>query len=378
MKLSPRRQVIAKIRQWLEDGTLSPGDELPSENLLADTLCVARGTVRFGIAELLEQGLLRKNGRKIHAAERPHTNHLFRRSIALIGTTDAASAVRLQDTGYLAAIYGGAIAAAANAGTPALTLDIGHINCRDIGELCQNRPAGIIFFAYGTLTDEQLDMLKRLASSGIPAVAYSADKIFSDMDIVTSDHASGCEMLVDMLVKTGRKKICCLIPENRPESWAQDRLDGYRRAMAKHGLPPLALPTTMPFEGDWQGWSKSDFEYQCRCYAGCLIELFRAPKERPDALLARNDWDVPLIAGALRILGLEPGRDVVIAGYDNKFSDCAWNAYEPYLPEFTIDKNNRYNGEMLFETLKKRLDGTLTGPPIRIRVKPLPVHTKSE
>lgn len=44
--LSPRKRVVASVRRWVEQGELSRGDILPTEQELCSTLQVSRGTVR--------------------------------------------------------------------------------------------------------------------------------------------------------------------------------------------------------------------------------------------------------------------------------------------------------------------------------------------
>lgn len=60
--LAPRAQVVSHLRGWIEDGTLSQGQQLPSERTLAQQLGVSRETVRSALEVLFEEGLIRPNG----------------------------------------------------------------------------------------------------------------------------------------------------------------------------------------------------------------------------------------------------------------------------------------------------------------------------
>lgn len=51
-------QIRQALRANIEDGTLEPGAQLPSEDELAATFGVSRMTVRQGIADLLDEGIL--------------------------------------------------------------------------------------------------------------------------------------------------------------------------------------------------------------------------------------------------------------------------------------------------------------------------------
>lgn len=51
-------QLAAILRQQIADGTLAPGDPLPSEQALQDEHGVSRGTVRHALRVLKDEGLV--------------------------------------------------------------------------------------------------------------------------------------------------------------------------------------------------------------------------------------------------------------------------------------------------------------------------------
>lgn len=51
-------EIVVQIRRMVDEGSLSPGDRLPAERVMAEMFGVSRATVREGIKSLSEAGLL--------------------------------------------------------------------------------------------------------------------------------------------------------------------------------------------------------------------------------------------------------------------------------------------------------------------------------
>lgn len=76
-------QIKAAITQEIEQGTLSPGDKVASENVLAEQFSVSRMTARRALTELVDEGILmRTQGVGTFVSDhRPMTSMLTIRSI---------------------------------------------------------------------------------------------------------------------------------------------------------------------------------------------------------------------------------------------------------------------------------------------------------
>ena len=92
-----------------------------------------------------------------------------------------------------------------------------------------------------------------------------------------------------------------------------------------------------------------------------LLELRR--EGGIDALLCLNDNWVPHVAAAMRELGLEPNRDIVLAGYDNGSMEALPSPFTCERPAVTIDKHNERSAEDLAALIVARMDGTLPPEP---------------
>ncbi len=366
MILSPKQQVIAAVNQWVDECSLPPDGQLPSENYIADTVNVARGTVRSGLEQLIQEGVLVKRGRKLFVVKNSAASPspLLRRTIVMIGVPDPDEALRVRNTGYLAAVQAGAISAAAQAGMPSLYLDFSRLTVADVKDICRNRPAGVLFFHSSLIPGDFPRMLEIFRSNGIPMVSSEDNAHFASIDRVESDQFGGAKLLTEELIRRGRKRILIFLRSDRPEPWVAKRIGGYRAAMKEAGLVLPKEPEVAPFIEEYGIWTREAYHRQVRFFAGCLLEYFDGSGEEPDTILARTDWDVPVIAGALRLLKREPGKDVWLAGYDNKYSSCRWNEFEPATPVLTVGKRNSVRGRKMVERLLERIADPRPAEPV--------------
>ena len=70
------------------------------------------------------------------------------------------------------------------------------------------------------------------------------------------------------------------------------------------------------------------------------------------------------------MLGRTPGKDVVIAGYDNKIAFNGWSRLENYTPPLTVDKRNNEIGRRMTARLLTHIDSPESWKPENILVTP--------
>lgn len=358
---SPREQVIRNVLQLIRKQELPPDAEVPAENLLAERFGVARGTVRSGLAELAARGILEKRGRRMHVVSRPagRGTFLMNRTVILLSSTDKDDAIRKRNSGFMDAIQAGALEEMIEQNMHFLWLNGSQLSSRELEELTQIRPGGALFFSSAHPTPEFDAAARQLAVSGLPVVASVHEFLYPNADHVLPDHEEGTRQLTEELLRRGRRRILCYLPATRPEYWVAARHRGYCTAMQAAGLEPHPLPENCywgPFYDDADAWSETRFREEVRRAAGYLLDCFGPETDAPDALLAKTDWDVPILAAALRLLGKTPGKDVVIAGYDNKIEFNGWAKLERYTPPLTVDKRNNEIGRCMTRRLLARLN----------------------
>lgn len=157
---------------------------------------------------------------------------------------------------------------------------------------------------------------------------------------VRFDNEGGAELAVDHLVSLGHSRIGHLL--GPPGNVLTDaRFAGYRRAMARHGLP---------VREDWilQG----DFTLESGVQAGReWLEL----AERPRAMFLANDEMAFGFISELHGKGVEVPRDLSVVAFDD--IDIA----ERYIPALTTVRQPRHEiGEAAFATFLKAFNGATT------------------
>lgn len=372
---SPREQVIRNVMQLIRERELPPDAEVPAENLLAERFGVARGTVRSGLAELAARGILEKRGRRMHVVSRPAapSSSLMNRTVILLSATSRDDAIRKRNSGFMDAIQAGALEEMLVQNMHSLWLNGSRLTSAELEELTQIRPGGMLLFIPAISSPAFKAAAKSLTESGIPVVATAHGTLFDHVDHVLPDHAAGARLLTEELLRRGCRRILCYLPATDQKYWVVDRYRGYCAAMRAAGLEPRPLPENSYWGHNYDNddaWSEARFREEVRLAAGYLLDNFGPGTDAPDALLAKTDWDVPILAAALRLLGKTPGKDVVIAGYDNKIGFNGWAKLESYAPPLTVDKRNNEIGRCMTGRLLVRLNRPEEWKPGNVYVPP--------
>lgn len=379
---SPREQVIRNVMELIRQGSLSPDSEVPAETLLAEQFGVSRGTVRSGLAVLAARGVIEKRGRRMHVAAKAVDGGslLMNRTIILLGFADKDEAIRKRNSGFMDAIPAGALEEVMERDMHSLWLNVARLQGGEIDELMSIRPGGILLFSPVRPASVFENAVRRLSVSGIPMVTSVQGSLGEGVDHVLPDHAEGARLLTRELLSRGCRRILCYLPRTRTEYWVTARYRGYCTAMREAGLTPELLPETCYWGYDYDGadaWKESCFQKEVRLAAGYLLDWFKPGAFCPDAILAKTDWDVPVLAAALRLLGREPGKDVTIVGYDNKIKFNGWSRLEPYIPPLTVDKRNGEIGRRMATRLLTHIENPESWRPENILVAPGLIETES-
>jgi len=168
----------------------------------------------------------------------------------------------------------------------------------------------------------------------LPVVAFV--RRAPGLDYAGIDNAQGAQLAVDHLYRIGHRRIAFL-GGNPQQSTGEERLQGYRQALARWELPfdpLLVLPSVPNRRGGFNGVNK-------------LLEL----NNRPTAALCFNDVVALGAMEGIQRLGRKPGVDFGIVGFNN-IPDAAQCV--PALT--TIDNSPRQLGESAAELLLKRIE----------------------
>jgi LacI family transcriptional regulator len=212
---------------------------------------------------------------------------------------------------------------------------------QDLRTYCDGRVDGLILVG----PQAQDGILAALKERGIPTVLINAgnsDPFISSVDV---DNIAAAEEAVNYLVSLGHTKIAHLSGDDISEN-AQERVQGYRKALAKAGLLPLASYIPSGYFTPKSGYERTQV----------LLDLPLA--ERPTALFCGNDQ---IAFGALRALNERQLTNIAVLGFDDDPS-AAWSSP----PLTTVRQPLQDIGEAAAEQLL----ALATGGPLRKQLLP--------
>ena len=154
---------------------------------------------------------------------------------------------------------------------------------------------------YSTIFTRQVQVPKSL--TGTPTVLLNCHDAERRWPAVVPAEVAGGHTATEHLIQQGHTHIGFINGEPWMEA-AQDRLRGYRRALATADLP---FDAKLVRDGDWM--SGSGFEH--------TLALMRLPRP-PSAIFCANDLMALGALEAIKQLGLRVPQDVSVMGYDDQ------------------------------------------------------------
>ncbi|MEC5321507.1 ribose operon transcriptional repressor RbsR [Brenneria populi subsp. brevivirga] len=214
---------------------------------------------------------------------------------------------------------------------------------RSLETLLQKRVDGVLLMC--TESHRPLpDMVSRYPS--IPMVMMDWAPFDGGIDVIKDNSLLGGEIATNYLISRGYRKIAC-ISGPKDKTTACNRLEGYRQAMRRAGLP---VPAEYEIFGDFE------FETGYRAMRQ-LLSL----KEQPDAVFAGNDAMAVGVYHALYQVGLSVPTDMAVIGYDD--IELARFMSPPLT---TIHQPKDELGELAVDTLLYRLEHPDTEPNVLV------------
>jgi len=130
---------------------------------------------------------------------------------------------------------------------------------------------------------------------------------------VTDDSLSGAQAVTRHLLELGHRRIGFLDVGDR-QQWNAEKHGGYLAALEEAGVPADEHLTVAPALG-----VPADFSKAPALVDAAVGELLSLP-EPPTAIFAYDDRRALLVMESLRRRGLEPGRDISVAGFGDTAS----------------------------------------------------------
>lgn len=171
---------------------------------------------------------------------------------------------------------------------------------RTVRALVEQGVSALIYMAIFTRQIEAPHYLRNLDIPVILLNCYTADHAFPA--VVPSEIAGG-QSATRHLIDLGHKRIACITGEPWMQA-AQDRLKGYRRALATADIP---FDPALVVEGDWSASAG---------YAATMQLLQQ--RDRPTAIFCQNDRTAIGCYEALKEAGLSIPGNISVVGYDDE------------------------------------------------------------
>jgi DNA-binding LacI/PurR family transcriptional regulator len=358
------------VLRLIRSGALASGQVLPTEQELA-TLCRAsQPTVNREVRSLIKEGVIAvcPDGQRIVARGQAG---LLERTIAVFTAYDTGIGVI---PGKALPAWESNLELAAESHLMAgrwrlWRLPACDLNDAELVQIGRDTPAGALVFADGMGRAMAMRVLTALGRAGVLAVVHGSADEYPAHDTVHSDQAQGGRTVARWLAEHGCRRLIVnrrLFAEGEP-AWHAARQRGYRQGALDAGL-------TEPAVMDWpEGIVEADGKVErFQANAALLADALRAFKDapRPFGILALSDGEVPTLWAACRRLELEPGRDVLVAGYDGYWADLMERGWEATPPSLSVDKRHPEMGAAMAHLLKERLAGRLPSEPRHILIEP--------
>lgn len=373
LALPPRARVVRYLRRAVTDGTYTCGDQLPSEQNLCRLTGVSRTTVRAALQELEKERFLRSEGRRRFISgsvtDPDWKRSLFSETVAILDDDvypeDEASCWGEWEVFYHLSRE------AVRRNCHVFSFKTGDFSFAKAEQLVREHPLGVILLHQNAPPSGAIRrLLDDCRAVGIPLIRFESDapEECPGADVIASDHREGCARLTRWLIGQGRTRILRYWRLNstsgeRPD-WLIRRNRGYEEAVREAGLELLPAIEYNFYDQD-RPPSQTDFD--CLTYEAMgRLNEYLTRHGRVDAIICASDGITFSVAAACRKLGLEPNRDIWIAGYDNNYYNCPDRMFETSLPLVTVDKNNRQLGLALFEQVILRRKGELGKTPQRL------------
>lgn len=334
-------QLREAIRRDALKRGLRNGDAIPSERELVKIYGVSRVTVRRAIQDLVQEGFLKREGRR-----GTFINDITRTSTWVIGSESRLIGVLISriQTSFSDKLLGGIDDVCHEHGYSivfgATEEDIDEAY-RRIERMLAGGILGIIVvpIAHENYSEVNAKLLESISGRGLPYVLLDRYVPGIKADTVVSDNFDGAYRATKHLIELGHRRIGFI--GYMKCSSAEDRIAGYKKCLMDHGILPDDSLVVNPRPEEIKQ---------------VTAELV---KSAPDitAIFAVNDARAMLVWESLTEHGYKVPEDIAIVGYDNLYGSTGPGAILT-----TTEQPLRDEGVLAARMLIERIEG-YTGDP---------------
>ncbi|WP_059103278.1 LacI family DNA-binding transcriptional regulator [Shouchella shacheensis] len=222
------------------------------------------------------------------------------------------------------------------------TFDEGEKQNKLLSTMMEYRVGGIILIP--AAEGDETATLAQLKQFQVPVVTTVKKPTSMYFDYVGIDYEAGAQLAVNHLIEEGHRHIAFLGGSENATAW-QDRISGYKKALMQAEvdvLPSLVIPSTATREG---GAKSCEDLVALQDFSDCT------------AIFCFNDIVAFGVMAKLNQLGIKPGKDLAIIGFDNTPESGTFN---PSLSSVTSHASEI--GEQAGFLLHSRMQGIETAP----------------
>ncbi len=334
-----------ELKSRIENGELPEGARVPSELELARQYGVSRNPTRQALRDLeLEGYIVRSPGRGSFVAPVSERQKLFQFN----GWRTIALACPELEFHYTRTVIQGFIQTAAEKGFQTMVYFVRFSNAAEIEFLADIRNSGIDGIAFWLQHDspQTLELLQKFRKSHFPFVLVDRYVRNLEADYVVTDNEDMIHGLTCRMIDLGHKNIGFATAALDNTS-AQDRFDGYRRALADAGLPYIEeLVGVFPDQN---------------VSARNIVNRVMAHRQRPSAFVCSNDGAAAKLLDELTLLGYTVPDEIALATVDDNELCAALG-----IPMVTAMQAGAEMGRASAELLLSRIADPLGGPECRL------------
>ncbi len=290
--------ILKDLRLGIVSGKLPPGSHLPTRIQLKKRFDASNQTIQVAMNSLIRDGFVwtNRSGGTIVAENPPH---LCRYGLV--------SSIPFSESRFMSTMQQAAMKLAdeRECSFTYYCYENGHINSegykRLIADVESHRVAGLIFLT----PPFHLDGTPVLLQSGLPRVSNCGHGMKEGVANIYFDHQLFLVKATDHLVKIGRKRIAMIGGYLNREDMEKD----ISYLMGRKVSRPLLTQNCTP----WYSWS---------AHQAALLLMGLSEKERPDALIIRDDHLVEAATEGLANADVRIPEDMTIVAHSN-FPDRA-------------------------------------------------------
>lgn len=325
-----RHELQAMFRQAHQQGSLKPGEMVPSVRELAERFQISPNIVRQALAHLVEDGVLHTIPR-VGTFVGPPRAQVSEFYLLLLPN-------HMEEHDFASQLQSGFEQRIAQLGGASLALTLAHAQEHRANGLLPPI-AGVFDYAYDPVRGERWGI-----DSAIPHVGFASwleDRVHSD--VISFDDIDGGRQATQYLMQMGHERIAFLALHQEGKDpgrylWSAERESGWRNEMQEAGCSTTGLcfhPTR-------------EVDYHRTQHIAAGQEVAQALLNRPDitAVVAANDSAALGLLAALREAQVPSERWPALVGFDNM---AATNGYMMTSLRLPWEEMGRVAANLLWE-----------------------------